>query len=100
MIGPGARRTTLSQSLGRLRLRLTAWYVGTFFVILALLGVGMFASITRRFDADLDASLRDATHELIRVARVRDSVGVGSPQPLFDAKRDPRIPDRVLYVAD
>jgi signal transduction histidine kinase len=93
-------RGTLAQTLGRLRLRLTAWYVGTFFAILALLGIGMFATITRRFDSDLDASLRDATRELERVARARDSTRDGSAAVLFDAERDPRFPDRVLYIAD
>jgi len=97
---PGPRRTPLSTSLDRLRLRLTAWYVGTFFVILALLGVGMFASITRKFDSELDASLRDATRELIRVARVRDSTAIGSAPVLFDVIRDPHIPGRELFLAD
>jgi signal transduction histidine kinase len=100
MIHSGTRRTTLSQSLRQLRLRLTAWYVGTFFAILTLLGVGMFASITRRFDRDLDASLRDATRELIRVGRVRDSLNVEPGRSLFDPAGDLRIPDRLLYVAD
>ena len=100
MTRPGARRTTLSQSLGRLRLQLTAWYVGTFFVILALLGIGMFASITWRFDSELDASLREATRELIRVARLRDAAAVGAAGALFDPVRDVRIPERVLYLAD
>jgi len=96
----GARSATLTQSLRRLRLRLTAWYAGTFFVILTLLGVGMFASTTRRFDSDLDASLRDATRELVRVARVRDSVGRGSASVMLDAAADLRIPDRELYAVD
>jgi len=100
MTKPGARRTTLSQSLGRLRLQLTAWYVGTFFAILALLGIGMFASITWRFDSELDASLREATRELIRVARLRDTSAVGAAGALFDPMRDVRIPERVLYLAD
>lgn len=51
-------------TLGQLRRRLTAWYVGTFLLILLLLGVGLFATITRRFDADLDASLRAAARSL------------------------------------
>jgi signal transduction histidine kinase len=86
-------------SLGRLRLRLTAWYVGTFFVILALLGVGMFATITRRFDRELDESLRDATNELARVARLRDSAP-NQGRPLFDAANDFRIPERTLFLVD
>ena len=86
-----SRGATLPQSLARLRLRLTLWYVGTFFAILALLGVGMFAAITRQFDRELDASLADATTELLAVAQVRGD------QP---ALRDLRIPGRTLILAD
>ena len=100
MSGAVARRSSLSESLDRLRLRLTAWYVGTFFAILALLSIGMFATITRRFDADLDASLREATRELARVARLRDTTRAGAASPLFDPGADLRIPERVLYIAD
>jgi signal transduction histidine kinase len=77
--------------LSRLRRRLTAWYVGTFFAILALLGIGMFATITSRFDRDLDASLRDATAELISAARAH------GPQTASDVLR---ISDRSLYLLD
>src|SRR4029077_10799586 len=68
-----AQPASLPRSLSRLRLRLTAWYVGTFFAILALLGIGMFATITKRFDDDLDASLRDATREIVDAVRRRDA---------------------------
>jgi signal transduction histidine kinase len=80
-------------------LRLTAWYVGTFFVILALLGVGMFATITRRFDHELDGSLRDATRELVRVARTRDAAAREQGRA-FDPTIDFRIPERTLFVLD
>src|SRR5207253_7407685 len=77
VIRNGARRGTrvasLAESLSRVRLRLTAWYVGTLFAILALLGVGLFATITVRFDREVDSLLAASTRELIRVARVRDS---------------------------
>ena len=85
-------------SLARLRLRLTAWYAGSFFMMLALLGTAIFAAITRRFDTELDASLRDAAQEL-----------VGGPQAVraADAPVDAtemvgmlRIPGRTLYLAD
>jgi signal transduction histidine kinase len=87
------------RSLHRLRLRLTAWYVGTFFAILALLGVGLFATITNRFDGELDASLAQATAELARVVQARDRTAPGSSVPL-DSMLDLRIPDRVLVVTD
>src|SRR3954465_12713417 len=57
----GERPIPIPQSLNRLRFRLTAWYAVTFLVVLLLLGVGLFATVTRYFDRDLDASLRDAT---------------------------------------
>lgn len=87
MTATGVRPVRISQSLARLRLRLTAWYVGTFFAILMLLGIGMFAAITRRFDRELDASLREATSELRRLARA-------------DAADGLRIPDRTLFMLD
>jgi len=44
--------------------------------------------------------LREATRELIRVARLRDTSAVGGAGALFDPVRDVRIPERVLYLAD
>jgi signal transduction histidine kinase len=94
------RSTTLSTSLHRVRRRLTAWYVGTLFAILVLIGIGLFATITKRFDRELDLSLRDATRELVRVARVRDlSPGPAHSVP-FDSISDLKIPGRTLYVLD
>ena len=61
---------SVPQTLRRLRLRLTIWYAGTFLIILALLGIGLFATITSRFDRDLDLSLVDATQTAV-VARAR-----------------------------
>lgn len=100
MTRSGARTATLPTSLVRLRLRLTAWYVGTFFAILSLLGIGMFAAITRRFDLDMDASLRVATKELAAVAQVRDRSPERAPAGVADVVEDLRIPDRTLFLAD
>ncbi|MEP6495096.1 MAG: ATP-binding protein [bacterium] len=85
--GNGARPPAIPGSLDRLRLRLTAWYVGTFFAILTLLGIGVFAVITWRFDRELDLSLGQATAELRRLGRA-------------DAADGLRIPERTLFVAD
>jgi signal transduction histidine kinase len=93
-----SRRTSFSHSLDRLRWRLTAWYAGTFLVILALLGVGMFAAITWRFDFELDRSLEEATRELVRIAHARDSLSPNAP--LFDPRRDLTIPERTLVITD
>ncbi|HXT17649.1 MAG TPA: HAMP domain-containing sensor histidine kinase [Gemmatimonadaceae bacterium] len=83
------RRPILTTSLRGLRLRLTAWYAGTILVILTLLGIGVFAAITQRFDADLDASLRDASAHLAGVAQERG---------VTEAPRALRVPDRHLLV--
>ena len=77
-----------SQSLLRIRRRLTFWYAGTFFLILALLGIGMFATITNRFDRDLDTSLRDGANRLASAASSGNGVTTLS------------IPDRTLYITD
>ena len=48
--------------LTRLRLQLTAWYAGTFSLILFVLGVLVFTIIARRLAEELDESLVDSTH--------------------------------------
>ncbi len=79
------------QTLRRLRLRLTFWYAGTFLVILALLGIGLFAAITSRFDRELDLSLVDATKRLSDLATLR-----GPPAAVDQLQ----IPERTLAIAD
>lgn len=93
------RTPVLPASLGVLRWRLTAWYVGTFFAILLLLGIGMFATMTRRFDRDLDESLRASTAEFIRVVRARSLASNGRVAPM-GAMTDLRIPERELVLLD
>ncbi|HEY2163528.1 MAG TPA: histidine kinase dimerization/phospho-acceptor domain-containing protein, partial [Gemmatimonadaceae bacterium] len=85
------RAMSVPQTLRRLRLRLTIWYAGTFLIILALLGIGLFATITSRFDHDLDLSLVDATRQLSSLARQRGAAA---------AVDQLRIPDRRLAIAD
>jgi signal transduction histidine kinase len=88
------------QPLGRLRLRLTAWYAATFFVILALLGAGLFATIRHQFAVQLDASLREATTELARAARIREMEATSAQGRVVDAVEELRIPDRSLFLLD
>lgn len=88
------------QPLGRLRLRLTAWYLATFCAILALLGGGLFLSIRRQISAQLDGSLRDATTELERAARIREMEARSARGQVVDAVDELHIPDRALYLLD
>src|SRR6266705_445706 len=85
-------------SLARLRLRLTAWYVGVFLSILALLGGGLFLAIRRRMSQQLDASLRAAASALMQAARIREAELAGAKGVVADAVDELHIPDRALYL--
>ena len=87
------------QSLAVLRLRLTAWYVATFCLILTMLGTGLYQTMRSQLRQDLDASLRDAVAELARAARTRESERARAGR-VVDAFDELRIPDRTLYLLD
>lgn len=86
--------------LRRLRLRLTVWYVGTFFVILALLGTGLFFTIRRQLSRQLDDALHSATTDLARAARIRQIESASAHGQVVDAVDELHIPDRTLYLLD
>ncbi len=88
------------QRLVRLRLRLTIWYVATFGLIIVLLGGGLFAVITYQLKQQLDDSLRDATLELVRAARIRELEQESVRGRVIDAVDELNIPDRILYLLD
>jgi signal transduction histidine kinase len=98
---PVTRRSTPSasaaRSLRRLRLRVTAWYVGTFAVVLLALGALLFAGLAHDVSADLDASLRAATHEVAQAAERREQERAATGGAI-DAVHQLRIPDRTLYL--
>ncbi len=86
------------QRLVRLRLRLTIWYVATFGLIIVLLGAGLFAVISYQLSQQLDASLKSATQELVRAARIREMEATGARGRVIDAVDELNIPDRILYL--
>jgi signal transduction histidine kinase len=88
------------QRLVRLRLRLTIWYVATFGLIIVLLGAGLFAVISYQLSQQLDDSLKSATLELVRAARIRELEEAGARGRVIDAVDELNIPDRVLYLLD
>jgi signal transduction histidine kinase len=88
------------QRLIRLRLRLTIWYVATFGLIIFLLGAGLFVAISHQLSQQLDDSLRSATLELMRAARIRELERAGPQGRVFDAVEELTIPGRVLYLLD
>jgi signal transduction histidine kinase len=87
-------------TLARLRLQLTAWYVVTLVAILVLLGGGLFVAIRGQLASQLDRSLADATTEVARAARTRESEAATARGQVVDAVEELRIPERMLYLLD
>jgi len=88
------------QPLARLRLRLTAWYAATLCGILALLGGGLFLVVRHQLSRQLDASLLEATSELVQAARIREMEARTVQGSVVDAVDELHIPDRRLYLVD
>jgi len=88
------------QRLVRLRLRLTIWYVATFGLIILLLGAGLFGVIRYQLSQQLDDSLKSATLELVRAARIREVEAALPRGRVIDAVDELNIPDRMLYLLD
>jgi signal transduction histidine kinase len=97
---PAAPRVAAPQPLARLRRPRTAGYAGTFGVILLLLGGGLYAVIHEQFARELRDSLRSATHELVRAARIREIESRDARGKVVDAVEELHIPDRRLFLFD
>ncbi len=86
--------------LTRLRLQLTAWYAGTFCLILFVLGVLVFTVIARRLAEELDESLVDATQAAEQATQIRETEAALGSTHLVDAFSELVIPERRLYLLD
>ena len=86
--------------LAQLRRRLTLWYAATLSLILLLLGGGLYGAIHSQLARQLDDSLRNATSEVIRAARIREMEAANTNGAVVDAVEELRIPDRMLYLVD
>jgi len=95
LLVPPTRRALLG-----LRLRLTAWYVGTFALILLMLGAALFAAIAHQIAADLDTSLRAATGAIAQAAAIREIEAVSAKGAAVDAVEELTIPGRSLFLFD
>ncbi|HEY6089089.1 MAG TPA: HAMP domain-containing sensor histidine kinase [Gemmatimonadaceae bacterium] len=93
-------RLGIQRRLVRLRLRLTIWYVATFGLIILLLGGGLFVVVSHQLSQQLDDSLKSATVELMRAARIREMEKAGARGRVIDAVDELNIPDRILYLMD
>jgi len=81
-------------------MRLTIWYVATFGLIIFLLGGGLFVVISHQLSQQLDDSLKSATFELVRAARIREVEAASARGGVIDAVDELNIPDRILYLLD
>ena len=88
------------RALRRLRLRVTAWYVGTFALVLVMLGALLFTALARDLSVTLDASLRAATKEIEHAADRREEERTAPRAKGDDEVVELRIPDRDLYLFD
>src|SRR3989449_9485803 len=86
--------------LARLRLQLTAWYVGVFTLVLALLGTGLFLTIRHQMSRHVDRSLSAAAAALEQAARIRETERASARGAVVDAVDELHIPDRSLYLLD
>lgn len=86
-------------SLGRLRRKITAWYVATFGAILLAFGLGLFFVIRHNIALKLDRSLVRAAGEVERSVGAAGATNTGRVLAI-DRLSDLRIPDRALYLFD
>ncbi len=86
--------------LTRLRLQLTAWYAGTFTLILVVLGVLLFTVIARRLAEELDESLIGATKAAEHATQIRESEAALGSAHIVDAFSEIVIPERQVYLFD
>ncbi len=89
-----------ASDLRPLRRRLTAWYVGTYSVILLVLAVSLFFPITHAISSELDRFLQDSVNDVVRAARIRAASGVPALQAALAATDELETPDRPIYLFD
>lgn len=90
-------RTRL-RPLDRLRLRLTAWYVGTYAAVLVALGAGLFFVVAHQIGRELDDGLDAATRSVVADAAAGRADGNQLRMPgisvyVFDSAGRPVLPD-------
>src|SRR5438094_9491489 len=88
------------RQLSRLKLRLTAFYVGTFAAILLLLGAGLFVMLSRQLTVDLDRSLEATVAGAQRVARDGMTANADVAAAVLRAAEATADPDQRVYVFD
>ena len=83
-----------SGALATLRFRLTAWYVGTYAVILLVLGGGLFLVVARQVRRELDRTLESAIGVVMREGTATDDANWQAEAARL------RVPGLSLYLFD
>jgi len=87
------------EALKRLRVRLTAWYIGVFTIVLLTFGAALFSVLTHQISRRLDQSLSKASEQLIGAVREK-SLQDDENAALADTLASLRILGRSLYLFD
>lgn len=87
----------MSDAFRRIRLRITAWYVGVFAAILLLFGVAVYTAVSRLISAAADRQLEAATAEIQRALEIREREQELQVRAV-DALDELRIPGMELYA--
>src|SRR5678815_4675456 len=84
--------------LARLRLKLAGWYVGIVGVTLGVLGTLLFALLVRGMSNELDATLEDATQEVVHAASLRSNEGASDLAAATEAVDELQNTRRPIYL--
>lgn len=87
------------EALKRLRIQLTAWYIGVFAIVLLSFGAALFSVLTHQISRRMDQSLRRASDRLVAAVRAESSQAHEN-SALADTLASLRINGRTLYLFD
>ena len=90
----------MSSQIRRTRVRLTAWYVGVFAVVLIILGGGLYAAVTREISRSVDRGLEMAVEQANRALEIREREMHIESEHLVDALDELHTPGHDLYFFD
>jgi signal transduction histidine kinase len=87
------------EALKRLRIQLTAWYIGVFAIVLLAFGAALFSVLNHQISSRMDQSLQKTADQMMRAFVAGDQQrNEGLEQA--DALADLRISGRTLYLFD
>jgi signal transduction histidine kinase len=90
----------MTAPLKRTWLRLTAWYVAVFGVVLTAFGAGLYIVVTREIETAIDRGLRLAVDQAGRALEIREQERAIAAEELVDALDELHVPGHDLYVFD